>query len=280
MTDLQELDLNLFCSSVKTSIQNLQYSQIKMIKNQKMNLQMNLSPLLPTIPQNSMECENITYTRKIRFYPTVFQKKEFEKFFGANRYLYNKTISLFKNTDQKLSFNLATIRPLVMKNNKDLNINDKEIWLKDIPYDTRQLSIKNALSSIKSSLQLLKNKKIKYFNHKFKSKKDNKQNFYVDHRALKNLNLFPLLLKDNAKLKVKQKYKNYEEYIPTSDCIILKNKKEYFILFSKKKDYIKNDKEKHFSIISLDPGVKKFQSFYTPEGYVGSIGNHTLKKKY
>ena len=169
-----------------------------------MNLQMNLFPLLPTIPQNSMECENIIYSRKIRFYPTVFQKKEFEKFFGANRYLYNKTISLFKN-NEKLSFNLASIRPLVMKNNKDLNIYDKEIWLKDIPYDTRQLSIKNALSSIKSSLQLLKNKKIKYFNHKFKSKKDNKQIFYVDHRALKNLNLFPLLLKDNSKLKVKKK---------------------------------------------------------------------------
>ena len=279
MTDLQELDLNLFCSSVKTSIQNLSFSQIKIIKNQKMNLQMNLFPLLPTIPQNSMECENIIYSRKIRFYPTVFQKKEFEKFFGANRYLYNKTISLFKN-NEKLSFNLASIRPLVMKNNKDLNIDDKEIWLKDIPYDTRQLSIKNALSSIKSSLQLLKNKKIKYFNHKFKSKKDNKQIFYVDHRALKNLNLFPLLLKDNSKLKVKKKYKNYEKYIPTSDCIILKNKKEYYILFSKKKEKNKDDIEKNFPIISLDPGVKKFQSFYTPEGYVGSIGNYKLKKKY
>jgi len=282
MTDLLELDLNLFCSSVKTSIQNLPFSQIKMIKDQKMNLQMNLYPLLPTIPQNSMECENMIYTRKIRFYPTPFQKKEFEKFFGASRYLYNKTISLFQNKNQeqnkKFSLSLANIRPLVMKNNKDLNNDDPEFWLKDIPYDTRQLSIKNAISSIKSSLELLKNKKIKYFKHNFKSKKNNKQVFYVDHRALKNLNLFPSLLKENSKLKVKKRYKNYEEYIPTSDCIILKNKKQYYILFSKEKKSDSSRINQQFPIISLDPGIKKFQSFYTPEGYVGSIGNNKLKE--
>ena len=285
MTDLQELDLNSFCLSVKTSIQNLPFSQIKMIKNQSTNLPLNSSPLLPIIPLNSTECENIIYTRKIRFYPTPFQKKEFEKFFGASRYLYNKTISLFQDKDKdkdknkKFSLSLANVRPLIMKNNKDIKDDDKESWLKEIPYDTRQLSIKNALSSIKSSIVLLKNKKIKYFKHKFKSKKDNRQCFYVDHRALKNLNLFPSLLKEHSKLKVKSRYKNYEKYTPTSDFIIMKNKKEYFILFSKEKINNKSEYEKQFSIISLDPGIKKFQSFYTPEGYVGSLGNNTLKEK-
>jgi len=97
------------------------------------------------------------YSRKIRFYPTSEQKKHFNKFFGASRYLYNKTISLFNNKEinQKLSLSLPKIRPLVMKNNKDIKDDDIEAWLKDIPYDTRQLSIKNALSSLKSSFELL-----------------------------------------------------------------------------------------------------------------------------
>ena len=108
-----------------------------------------------------MECENTIYSRKIRFYPTTFQKKYFEIFFGCNRYLYNKTIHLFQNNPigKPLSLSLQNIRPLIMKNNKDIDKNDNESWLKDIPYDTRQLAIKNALSSIKSSLQLFKNKK-------------------------------------------------------------------------------------------------------------------------
>ena len=278
MTDLYALDLASYCSSVNTSIQNLQYSKIKIIKNQKMNLQMNLYPLLPTTHQNFMECENMTYCRKIRIYPTTKQKEYFETFFGASRYIYNKTIEWKKNNKDQKSLIFHKIRPHIIIANKDLDDNHKEAWLKNIPYDTRQLSLKNALSSIKSSIQLLKNKNIQYFNHKFKSKKDKKQTFYIDHRALKNLNLFPSLLKKDKKLKVKKKYKKYENYIPSSDSIILKDGKNYYLLFTKEKEKI-NITEKKNNIISLDPGIKKFQSFYDTNGYVGEFGNIELKKK-
>lgn len=278
MTDLYALDLASYCSSVNTSIQNLQYSKIKIIKNQKMNLQMNLYPLLPTTHQNFMECENMTYCRKIRIYPTTKQKEYFETFFGASRYIYNKTIEWKKNNKNQKSLIFHKIRPHIIIANKDLDDNHKEAWLKNIPYDTRQLSLKNALSSIKSSIQLLKNKNIQYFNHKFKSKKDKKQTFYIDHRALKNLNLFPSLLKKDKKLKVKKKYKKYENYIPSSDSIILKDGKNYYLLFTKEKEKI-NITEKKNNIISLDPGIKKFQSFYDTNGYVGEFGNIELKKK-
>jgi len=104
-----------------------------------------------------MECENITYSRKIRFYPTIAQKEIFKKIFGASRYLYNKTINSFKNKkDESFSLSLSKTRNKIMKNNKDITDDDPELWLKDIPYDTRQLAIKNALSSIKSSFELLK----------------------------------------------------------------------------------------------------------------------------
>ena len=225
-----------------------------------------------------MECENMTYCRKIRIYPTTKQKEYFETFFGASRYIYNKTIEWKKNNKDQKSLIFHKIRPHIIIANKDLDDNHKEAWLKNIPYDTRQLSLKNALSSIKSSIQLLKNKNIQYFNHKFKSKKDKKQTFYIDHRALKNLNLFPSLLKKDKKLKVKKKYKKYENYIPSSDSIILKDGKNYYLLFTKEKEKI-NITEKKNNIISLDPGIKKFQSFYDTNGYVGEFGNIELKKK-
>ena len=77
MTDLQELDLNSSPLFVKNSIQNLPFSQIKMIKDQKKNLQMNSFQLLPTIHQNSMECVNTisnnfhTFFSGYKFHPTT-----------------------------------------------------------------------------------------------------------------------------------------------------------------------------------------------------------------
>ena len=277
MTDLQELDLSSYCSSVNTSIQNLQFSQIKMIKDQKKNLQMNSFQSLHTTHQNSMECENMTYCRKIRIYPNNIQKKYFETFFGATRYIYNKTIEWKRKNPEEKSLQLSKIRPFIIKSNKDLEDTDEEYWLKEIPYDTRQLALKNALSSIKSSLALLKENYIKNFKHKFKSKKSRKQVFYIDHRAIKNLNLFPTLLKNNKKLKVKKKFKKYENYISDKDSIIMKDGDKYFLLFSKEKQFKKSIQPNE--IISLDPGVKKFQSFYDPNGIVGEFGNNNLRKK-
>ncbi len=287
-TDLQELDLNLFCTSVNSSIQNLPFSQIKSIETQKENLQRNLSPSLLIIPQNSTDSENtqlqnnnesMVYCRKIRFYPSEKQVVFLNQFFGTHRYLYNKTIAYFNNKKEndEFSCNLAHMRPKIMKNNKDIKDTDEDAWLKNVPYDTRQLSIKNALSSIKSSFELLKKGIIKKFKHSYKSKKENKQIFHVDHRALKNLELFPNLLKEHSKLKVEKRYKKYYDYVPQNDLIILKDGKKYFILYSKEKVF--NKYEQKNKIISLDPGVKKFQSFYTPDGYCGSIGDENLKNK-
>jgi len=275
LTDLQELDLNLFSSSVNNTKQNLQFCQVKRIVPKKQNSLKNSSLLLPITLPNSMECENITYNRKIQIYPTKEQKFFFKNCFGVTRYLYNKTISMYEN--EKFPLTLASCRKLIMKKNSEYTENDEEKWITQFPYDTRQLAIKSALGTIKSNFSLLKNNTIKKFKLHFKTKKDKNQIFFIDHRAIKNLRLFPNTLKDNSKLKVKKKYKNYENYIPESDCILQKKDKKYFLLFTKNKAFKKQEKIK--DIISLDPGIRTFQSFYTPDGIVGDLGNNELKNK-
>ena len=279
LTELQELDSLLFKKYVDTSIQNLPFSQIKKINPQKKNLQKTSSPLLPSTPLNSTECVSIKYSRKIRIYPTLEQKIFFEKCFGANRYIYNKTIHYFNNLNEneKKSYSLSKVRPLIMKNNKDLQDDDPECWLKSIPYDTRQLSIKSAISGIKGCFEQIKKGLIKKFNLSFKSKRNKRQIFHIDHRAIKNLKLFPSLLKENSQLKVKNKYKCYENYIPDSDCILQKDGKYYYLLIPKEKKFKPIQQKK--DMISLDPGIRTFQSFYTPDGYVGDLGNSEYKEK-
>ena len=276
MTDLQELDLASFSSSVNTSTQNLQFCQIKTIGALNQNLMKNLSPSSPITQPNSMECVNIKYCRKIRFYPTNPQVEYFNKCFGTTRYLYNKTIRMYNQ--QKFPLSISSARGIIMKNNRDMTIDDPEKWLEEIPYDTRQLAISAALDAIKSSFALLKNGHIDKFSMRMKTKKDKKQVFYVNDRAIKNLNLFPTKLNIHSKLIVKKKYRRYYNYIPDSDCIIQKDGFNYYILIPKEKEFI-IDKEKKYDIVSLDPGVRTFQSFYTPDGIVGDLGNQQLKNK-
>jgi len=223
-----------------------------------------------------MECVNIKYCRKIRFYPTNPQVEYFNKCFGTTRYLYNKTIRMYNQ--QKFPLSISSARGIIMKNNRDMTIDDPEKWLEEIPYDTRQLAISAALDAIKSSFALLKNGHIDKFSMRMKTKKDKKQVFYVNDKAIKNLNLFPTKLNIHSKLIVKKKYRRYYNYIPDSDCIIQKDGFNYYILIPKEKEFI-IDKEKKYDIVSLDPGVRTFQSFYTPDGIVGDLGNQQLKNK-
>ena len=203
MTDLQELDLASFSSSANTSIQNLQFCQIKTIGHLNQSSMMNLFQSSPIIQPNSMECVNIKYCRKIRFYPIKPQIEYFQKCFGTTRYLYNKTIKMYNQ--KKFNLNIVSARSIIMKNNKDMNDEDPEKWLIDIPYDTRQLAISAALDAIKSSFALLKNGHINKFSMRMKTKKDKKQVFYVNDKAIKNLNLFPKKLNNHSKLIVKKK---------------------------------------------------------------------------
>ena len=276
MTDLQELDLASFSSSANTSIQNLQFCQIKTIGQLNQSSMRNLFQSSHITQPNSMECVNIKYCRKIKFYPTKPQIEYFQKCFGTTRYLYNKTIKMYNQ--EKFNLNIVSARSIIMKNNKDMNNEDPEKWLIDIPYDTRQLAISAALDAIKSSFALLKNGHINKFSMRMKTKKDKKQVFYVNDKAIKNLNLFPKKLNDHSKLIVNNKYKKYYNYIPESDCIIQKDGFNYYILIPKEKE-IKIEKERKENIVSLDPGIRTFQSFYTPDGIVGDLGNQQLKNK-
>ena len=68
---------------------------------------------------------------------------------------------------------------------KKSNLPEEDLWLGNIPYDTRQLVIKNAMGGIKSALTKVKKGDIKGFDLKYKRKKNiNSEIFNVDHRAL------------------------------------------------------------------------------------------------
>ena len=262
---------------------------------------------------------NYKYSRKIRFYPNKHQIKLFQKCFGASRFIYNRGIEKLHNewktildkakmngclecnkklrtklfckehSDLKPEINfplsLSKLRPMLMKSDKSLNDNEK--WLKDVPYDTRQLVIRELIGNIKACLTNKSKGNIKFFKMTYRTKKDDKQIFHVDKRAIENLSIFKRRLKfkrnitvktkkgkkkrkkivsNKSKLYVRSKYKKYYNFKPTGNCIILKDNYNWYLLIPK--DGNKEHKKSKYSSCSLDPGVRTFQTIYSPDGII------------
>lgn len=171
----------------------------------------------------------------------------------------------------KLPLSLSTLRPLIMKNDKDFKNDDDEKWQKNIPYDTRQLSLKSLLGNYKACITNKKRGNIEKFQLGFKSKKDPNHVFFINKKALKDFKIFKRKLKTKSKLKVRKRHNVYSNYTPKHDSIILKEGYKYYIIIPKKRDHA--FEKSIYNSVSLDPGIRTFQTYYSPEGICGKIGN-------
>lgn len=239
-------------------------------------------------------------TRKIRIYPNIKQKKLFKKCFDAHRYFYNKAIEQIRENEniedkaeKKRANEFNSVRNNVVINNTDLSEEDNNLWMEEIPYDTRQLAVKAVISARTAAFSNLKNGNITHFNMKFRNKKTSGNVFYVDKDALKNGKIFPRRLKtkkekgkkqnDFSQLISKLKRKKGERIADIIDRsegdFIIKQEKDnryYVCLVVTPTDKILETKA---NICALDPGVRTFQTMYSEES-VGEFGYNTSKKLY
>ena len=186
------------------------------------NFQKTCFPLLQYLRPDIMAKGSITYTRKIRIYPSKNQIEFFNKCFGTHRYFYNQTLQLIKEycdkrqkevdkfnklkeegcvyfdkkqccnaipkkkkyfckehkkekikTKYDIGLTLASLRKMVMTK----KIEEENPWQKEIPYDTRQLAIKEFIGSYKSCLSNIRNDNIDSFDMTFKNRRNPKQIF-------------------------------------------------------------------------------------------------------
>lgn len=185
-----------------------------------------------------------------------------------------------KHSKSKVPYRITTNfvywrNKLVKPNNK---LSDKEKWLKDMPFDTRQLAIRNALGGIKSAFTNLKRGHIKHFDMKFKSKKKNSQLFFIDFRALKSTMHLWKKLEEPLRFKKKEKkwIDNLMKKKGLKNMTIIREKTgKYFMLVPYVQRMHKKKPEK--KVVSIDPGVITFHTFYSPDGECGKIGDGLSK---
>ena len=305
-----DLDLNSLKTYANISQQLSQSSTIKMANLKPTNLQKTCCLSLQFSPQDFMDKENIQnkkeeeilyITRKFRIYPKKEQKNLFNKCINATRYFYNKANEYVKNLNQKnesekksekKSNDNKFILPSAIKIREnvlisDSKLTDKDIWQKEIPYDTRELAIRRLHKSYNTSFSLLRTKNIKTFDIKYKKKRNNKQSFEINKNAIKitkngEFRIFPSRLKEKIRVRKRDrdKIKKLKIDKPHTNTMITKEYNKWYICINIPKEEIIEKKEKPiFSSVFLDPGTRKFQNFYSPDGLCGHIGNRFCKKE-
>jgi transposase len=170
---------------------------------------------------------------------------------------------------------LSVVRKAIMKN--DVDLPEDLYWQKEIPYDTRQLAIKQLIGAYSSSIALKRKGHVKDFDVKFISKKNPHKWFNVDKGALnlKTMTIFKTRLKENAKLIMSKrdvkKLKNLQ-LIERDITVVCRKPDQWYISF-----HVINKPDTSVPIFEnafLDPGERQFMTFYSPDGVCGYFGKN------
>lgn len=223
----------------------------------KVNLLEMSYPLYKYIHVNGMDPDDtIIKVKKIKLKLTLVQKQLLQKWNSHSRVTYN--MSIFRlNTDIDFP-NKLKLRNEIVPANK----NKFTKWMIETPTQIRTRAVFEAYTRVKTGIQQIKNKTIKFFKMNFKDKKFQKENGWsidIQKQSIKKFNNTTLYIypgdTKKSKFKLNESIKDLEiEY----DCKIHFDGLDYYIIIPYK-DTKKNDINRN-GIISLDPGIRTFLS--------------------
>lgn len=277
-TDLLDLDSTCSNSSLKSVEPPLKYLKMETSKSLLQSLPKTSFRSLRFSQPDTLVQDPIRFCRKIRIYPNQEQVKLFNQCAGASRFFYNKAVNILKERGVKGLLKREALRPLVMKNDKDIKDGDPMMWQKVIPYDTRQEAIADAISAYKSCLTKIQTGQITSFDVSFRSKKRGNCFFRVNKNAFdsSDLTIFKRRLKNNKRklrTRTRDRSKLLEDGTVDGNFMITKTRPNmWYICLPKTKEPPVYENPIYKSVF-LDSGVRTFQTFYSPDGVCGKIGD-------
>lgn len=207
------------------------------------------------------------------------QKKIIEKRRHIYRFCYNKAISTINGENiyypvelscpeneeiKKISFNnyysKFTLRDIIAPD----SCNAFSPWVLGAGYSIREQAAFEASNAQKTALANLKAGNIKFFNLRFKSKKEYKWTMNVGKGNINNHDLGFSWYEETGYMKTKEKVRI------TKDCKIHFNGKDYFLIHPYEKEREKEVVKSYFC--ALDPGERKFHTLYNPEKEAINVG--------
>ena len=203
-------------------------------------------------PVECIDSENtLVKSKKIRIYPSSFQKELLKECLGVSRYVYNKTIEYLKIPGTIASW--LSIKTDIL--------NSLPAWCKEVPYQIKSMAIKDACLAVSNAKKKFKGSG--QFNQvKFKSRKDPRQSFYLPKSAVSEDGFYKTIFGEMV----------FKEPIPVDfkDCRLSFYLDKWYICVPYPSKVISTENQGR--IVSLDPGVRTFQTFYS-ENSCGKLGD-------
>lgn len=220
----------------------------------------NFVPEVETAKQMKPSPERV---RKIKLQPTPAQRKILNKWFGTARWTYNQCVNAIR--EQGCERNKTALRQKCVHNSL---WKDRNQWVLETPYEIRDHAMNDVLEAYKTNFAA----KRKQFNIKYKSKKAASDSIVIGSRQWKSAGVFfprfwgkqalgahePLPDKLNYDTRL-QRTRMGEFYLCVLSPLVKRGESQA-------------PPDTSSRVISLDPGVRTFQTGYCPSGSTLEIG--------
>lgn len=206
----------------------------------------------------SLVCsDTIRKSNKIRIYPGKLQRATLRRWIGCSRYVYNKTVEY-----------LATVqgtRPSWMEIANNIIAALPE-WAKEVPYQIKKIAVRDACRAYTAGKQKCLRTGVP-FKLRYRSRKSPAQSIFVPKSSLTLSGVYPRLLGD---LKFSEPVDEIH-----SDCRLVFRQGRWYVTYAI--ECPRHVAENQGRVVSLDPGVRTFQTFFSEEG-CGKIGNGAFSR--
>jgi transposase len=239
-----------------------------------------LSPNIMVVnQQNTEHYETTLRIRKIRLNPSKKLKQKLRQAVFATRLLYNQCITLCCTLSPPQPATLKNLRSILLNSDSTYWDSNIKTYLEQVPYDIRDGAVRDFVTAYSTQTQLVKEGKRSHFEMKYKRKKDMiQETLVINHKNLKRDNeghwsCFPKMW-DKERLNV------FTEKLPDKiehDCRLIMTKDDKYYLAVPISVNVKSQKPER-SVVSLDPGVRIFQTTYDTDGTSYLIGEGDAEK--
>jgi putative transposase len=179
---------------------------------------------------------------------------------GTARYIFNKTVEYLKQKGTKADW-LKIKTPA---------IHSLPEWAKAVPYQIKSIAVKEACTAVKNAKKKFKQTG-KIQEVKFRSRRERKDSIFIPKSAMREESFYCTYLGDKIQP---------AEVIPVikHDCHAVCEYGKYYLCVPVEKIVLKPENQR-LGIVALDPGVRTFQTFYSPL-IAGKLGESDFGRIY
>ena len=212
-------------------------------------------------------------TKKIKLKPTKQQKRVLDQWYGISRWVYNKSVELYRNgtlkkNDKGILIPIKDHRALLINN---CNFENENQWMLNYDYDLRDEALRTFRKNVISNL-----KKKKPFQMKFKSRKrDFKDSISVLQKKWnKTRGFYSNIFSPKHMMSTEE----LPDKLPTDTKLTKTILGEYTIGITENTNIIPKVKAQIEKVIFIDPGVKNFYTGYSMDMKEGKSEMITIGK--